>query len=193
MSRRSVGRGLASWAAVATLALLLVPASAMADRHKDGAGGGGSYGGRSDLWGGTFMAEHRLAEWGNRGDPLYPFMLSLAADVSIVTGRHEFEDFTQTTALAGPRLTWNSPFDRRLEPYFQFLIGYAHESTAHGSGFAGAFGLGVDVPLAPDLRVPNHPKLVGRFQFAYHFVDEGSTSWYPQVTLGLMYRWNQYP
>lgn len=192
MDRRRVALAVPSCAALAALLVVLLPATAMADRHKAGFGGAGIYTDRSDLWGGAVMGEVKVQEWGKRTDPLHPFMLSLAGDLSVVTGRHEVQDFTQTTGLLGPRLTWNSPFGRHVEPYGQVLLGFAHESAAEGrTSFAGAFALGVDVPLVKDLTVAGHPKVVGRLQFAYHFVNEDSTSWYPQVTLGLMYRINK--
>ncbi len=51
MGRRSVRRTLPSRAALAALLVLLVPASAMADRHTADVGGGGGRAGRSGLWG----------------------------------------------------------------------------------------------------------------------------------------------
>jgi hypothetical protein len=192
MDRRNVALAFLARGAFVALLVTLLPALATADRHKAGLGGGFVYTDRSDLWGGTAQGEYTLKEWKKGKGPLSALMLSVAADASVVTGRHDVHDFTEVSGLLGPRLTWNTPCRRRCEPFAQVLLGAAHEKGVESrSSLAGAFGIGIDRPFG-DLDENAHPKMVIRAQLALHFVDGDSTQWYPQVTIGVVYRINRH-
>lgn len=196
MGKRSGGRALAFRAAVVPLVAFLVPASATADRHKAGFGGGGTRSGGSSLWGITLSGDVVLHEGKSTGDAAAThdqWMLGLAGEISQVSGEHEGGTLSRTTFLVGPRFTLNELGRHwRVQPFVQVLGGRGYERLVEGRGsWAFAFGGGLDVPIGPLKSMERHPIVVVRGQFARHWLEDGAREWYNQGTVSVIFRLNK--
>lgn len=196
MRSRSGGRASVSRAAVAALLAFLVPASALADRHKAGFGGGGGRSGGSSLWGVVLSGDVVLHEGKSTGDEHVKhnqWVLGLAGEVSQASGEHEGGTLSRTTFLVGPRFTWDE-FGSfwRIQPFVQVLGGRGYERAVEGHGaWAAAFGGGVDVPIGPLKEMDRHPLVVLRAQYGRHWLDGGAREWYNQGMLLVVFRLNK--
>jgi hypothetical protein len=198
MGNRGGGRALALRAAVVPLLALLVPASATADRHKAGFGGGGTRSSGSSLWGITISGDVVLREGkstGDEGAKHHQWMLGLAGEISQVSGEHEGGTLSRTTFLVGPRFTLNELGSHwRVQPFVQVLGGRGYERLVEGRGsWAFAFGGGLDVPMGSLRSMERHPLVVVRAQFARHWLEDGAREWYNQGTVSVIFRLNRKP
>ena len=194
MGTRRVGRVLPSGATIATLLVLLVPASAMADRHTADVGGGGGRAGRSSLWG-IGLTGDWIPKGGGRlclestKTPRHACTLSLAGEFSWAQGDHEGGTLSQYVFQLGPRFMWNTPLKRHVQPYSVLLFGFTNEQNSQDrTSFSAAFGGGADVPLTSD----RHPPWVLRGQVTWNWIDNGrSDNSYWHVGLSLVYRFEK--
>jgi len=195
MGRRSVRRTLPSRAALAALLVLLVPASAMADRHTADVGGGGGRAGRSGLWGIGLTGDWvpKGGDWPcldtSTTPPRHACTLSVAGEFSWAQGDHEGGTLTQYVFQVGPRITWNTPLNWRVQPYSVLLFGFTVEQNGQDrTSFSTAFGGGADIPLTSD----RHPPWVLRGQVTWNWIDNGrSDDSYWHVGLSLVYRFDK--
>lgn len=186
MGNRRGGRALALRAAVVPLLALLVPASAMADRHKAGFGGNATRASGSSLWGVGFSAELVL----NPGSSSRPWTFGLALEGSQVAGIHEDGDLgeggelSRTAILPGLRVTRGSLISPQVQPFVHLLGGFAYERGAlvePRTSFVWGPGVGVDVlPFGLDQEW-----FVGRVQYGWHRLRG---EWYGQLSFGLVFR-----
>ena len=197
MDWRRVAPAFPSVASVASLAALLVtllPASAMADRHKAGFGGGVVYAGRSDLWGirvtGDWTWKEGESSLTSPGGHATRWMTSWVGEIGQVAGEHEGSNFSQTTLLVGLRYTLNEIGSHlRVEPFGEALIGAAYERDLDSRiSAAGGFGIGIDVPLGKMTMTEHHPLVVLRGQYGLHWIDGDSAGWYNQVSASVVFR-----
>jgi hypothetical protein len=187
-------------ASVVVLVTLLVPASAMADRHKAGFGGSGVYSGGSSLYGIGITGD-----WTVKEGPLSPakhdagvpdpfehfaWTLSVAGEATQVAGTHEGSNFSRTALLAGGRFTLNQMWGLwRIEPFAEVLVGPVYERNLESrTHLGGSFGAGLDVPFGTLTSTEHHPLVVARLQYGRHWVNGDTTSWYNQVSLGVVFR-----
>ena len=192
MGRRSVGRALPPRAAIAALLVLLVPASAMADRHTGDAGAGGGRAGRSEL--GAFVI---TGDWipnpnwlcGNIQDGGHDRTLSLAGEFSYASGDHNDGTLSQYVVQVGPRLMWNKYFGRHFQPYLVGLIGVTIEQDYRDrTSLSMAGGFGADVPLVGG----QHPWLVFRGQYTWNWIDtKTSDNTYGQWSAAVVFRFEK--
>jgi hypothetical protein len=84
--------------------------------------------------------------------------LSLVAELSLVAGDHE-GTLAQFTLVAGPHFTFNHfNGNPRLQFFGQVLVGGAQVRMGEAnSSWAGAFRVGVDIPLGSVTRDDDHP------------------------------------
>jgi hypothetical protein len=196
MFRRGLGRASASCVAVAAAAVLLVPPPAMADRHTAGLGGGGGRSGGSSLWGVILSGDLVLGEGKTTaaGTTQHSqWSLSLATEASQASGEHDGGTLSRTTLLLGPRFMLNE-FGSfwAIQPYVHVLGGRWYERLLESeSGWAAAFGGGVDIPL--ESTKTRHPRVVARLQFSRHWLENGTRDWYNQSTLAIIFRINKGP
>jgi hypothetical protein len=181
-------RAVPAFPSVASLAALLVtllPASAMADRHKAALGGGLVEDERSALWGINVTGDLTLKEATPNAAEPKKWMLSCVADITQVGGEHEGSNFSQTTLLVGLRYTiprW------RVETFGEALIGAAYERGPDSrTSAAGGFGIGVDVPFSKT-KGGYHSLVVLRGRYGLHRIGGDSSDWYSQFSLGLVFR-----
>jgi hypothetical protein len=180
-------------ASAVALLVLLVSAPARADRHTGAAGAGGGRGGRSALWGATLSGDWipKGGEWpcGLTGRA-HKCTLGLAGEIGWATGDHEGDTLTQYVFQAGPRFSWNTLFDHKLQLFAVAMAGatvekYRGESK---SSFSTALGFGADVPISSE----DHPVWVLRGQATWNWIDnDRSDDSYWQVGLSLMYRFGE--
>lgn len=180
-------------ATACALLVLLVPASALADRHKAEFGGGGAGGSRSRLWGIGITGGWILGEGGTTraaGTASHgKLTLGLVGEVNQLAGDHEGGTFSQTTFLVGLRGTWNT--HRYFQPFAQSLVGAACErGVEKRTSLAGGFGLGFDVPIPIGDR-GDDPFVVLRGELNWLGVDSEPTDWYPQYALSVVFRLNE--
>ena len=191
MGTRTLAEAFGPRTAVAALLLVLLPASAMADRHKASFGGGGVLADRSSLYGVALTGDATVWEW-KRSNDLSLAMLSVAGEASRVSGEHEGQWMSQYTFLLGPRFVLNTPLKRRVEPYLQVMAGFVEERAAvNRTSFAYAVGAGVDVPIG-DLKPAAHPLVVFRFQYGRHRIDAETNDSYDQWSVGVVFRFNRH-
>jgi hypothetical protein len=200
MGRTSVGRGLASQAAVVTLAVFLLPASARADRHTADFGGGGTRAARSNLTG-IVLAGGWNPHDGNWPCPTldgkggHACTLGLAGEISTVSGDHKEGEqsgvLSQFTFQIGPRFTYNKLFGHRLQLYLVGLAGFTTEQHFRDkTSFSVAGGLGADVPFYHR----DQYELVVRVQQTWNWIDNNaSNDKYGQTSVGLLVRFEKPP
>lgn len=196
MFRPSLGRASASCVAVAAAAVLLVPPPALADRHTAGLGGGGGRSRGSSLWGVVLSGDLVLGEGKTTAAGTAhhsQWSLSLAAEASQVSGEHDGGTLSRTTLLLGPRFTLNELGSFwAIQPYAHVLVGRGYERLLESeSGWAAAFGGGVDIPLMSTKT--RHPWVVARLQFSHHWLENGVRDEYNQGTLAIIFRINKRP
>jgi len=192
MGTRRVGRVLHSRATIATLLVLLVPASAMADRHTADVGGGGGRAGRSSLWGIGLMGDWipKGGDWPcHPTDRRHNCTLSVAGEFSWAQGDHEGGTLTQYVFQLGPRIMWNTPLKRHVQPYSVLLFGFTNEQNGQDrTSFSTAVGGGADFPLTSE----RHPPWVFRGQVTWNWIDNGrSDDSYWHVGFSLVYRFEK--
>ena len=177
------------------LVCLLLPVGAWADRHRAGFGAAPTYVSRSALWGMQLSGDKPV--WGEKteGQPAHVGTLSLVAELSLVAGDHEGATLAQFTFVAGPRFTFNHfNGNRRFQFFGQVLVGGAQVRMGEAnSSWAGAFGVGVDIPLESVARDDDHPWLALRVQYNECWINTDSTDWYPQFSAGVVFRLNRHP
>ena len=196
MGTRRVGRVLPSRATMATLLVLLVPASAMADRHTADVGGGGGRSGRSSLWGIGLTGD-----WiPNKGDrPCHPLdskhscTLGLAGEISLAKGDHEGGTLSQFVFQLGPRFTYNKPAKGRVQMFAVALPGVTVEKNGQDrTSFSLALGGGADVLLPFCMKQIGEEKVpvwVTRVQYTWNWIDNHrSDNSYGQLGVSLVYR-----
>jgi hypothetical protein len=192
MGTRTLAEAFGSRTAVAALLLVLLPASAMADRHKASFGGGGTYLGRSELWGIRMTGDWTLKEGPAPDDHLAhtSWTFSVAGELGQAAGVHDDTSFSQTTFLVGPRFTLNNIGSSwRFEPFAEVLVGAAYERALDArTSAAGAFGLGLDVPIGDLKSTEHHPLVVLRAQYGRHWINGDSTDWYDQWSASVVFR-----
>lgn len=175
------------------LALLVLPASAFADRHKAGFSAGYRNAERSDLRGAQFAAEKTL---NREGEGLKnTFTWSLLGEAGFVAGEHDGTTLADLTVLGGGRLTLNGfgkskegghARYRRFQPSVKALIGFDWAYTDEWrTSFAGAFGFGLDVPLG-SLGENAHPTVALRAEIDRYWKPE----WYTQISVSVVFRIN---
>ena len=192
MGTRRVARVLPSRATIATLLVLLAPASAMADRHTADVGGGGGRAGRSSLWGIGLMGDWipKEGDWPcHPTDRRHNCTLSVAGEFSWAQGDHEGGTLTQYVFQLGPRIMWNTPLKRHVQPYSVLLFGFTNEQNGQDrTSFSTAVGGGADFPLTSE----RHPPWVFRGQVTWNWIDNGrSDDSYWHVGLSLVYRFEK--
>jgi hypothetical protein len=185
---------LPSVAALAALLVTLLPASARADRHKAGFGGGAVRADRSGLWGvrmtGDWTWKEGKTSLPEPGGHAARWVLSWVGEVSQVAGEHEGGNFSQTTLLAGVRYTLNEIGSHlRVEPFGEALIGAAYERGPESRYSAtGGFGIGIDIPLGDLTDTEHHPLVVLRGQYSRYWIDGDTTDSYSQVSASVVFR-----
>jgi len=186
-------------------AVLLLPATAMADRHKAGLGGGGGREGGSSLWGvmvqgdwvlydGKETVDEYVDDHGQKKTAKHSqWTLSLAGQMTQTSGVHEVGTLSRSTCLVGPRFSWNElGHFWQVQPYVQVLGGRGYERlVGSDSGWAAGFGLGVDIPLGSTKDEKKHPTVVLRAQYGRHWIEDGVRDWYNQGTLSVIFRLNK--
>lgn len=196
------------------LLFVMLPLTAHADRHKIGLRGAVTYAKRSALKGGLLSTEIPLARKVPKPDccccctqplpdccgkqaspdcgqgestpasaPREKRTLSAVLEGSIVTGEHEGEDLVQATYLSGLRYSFNHPGQDHVQIYLQGLVGGSHDSRGEVRDRPlAALGGGLHIPLT-DSHVWAISLQVDRYALL-----GGSTEWYTEVSLGLVWR-----
>jgi hypothetical protein len=184
-SRRAAPAFLSGATFVAVLSLL-VPSHAWADRHKAALAGGPIRGSRSELWGIGTSFEIVTPKLSGRSlpgtPPRHSRTLALAIEASQLAGVHEDREFSQMTALAGPRVAWSSAkVLEKLQPFAHVLGGYVREraESTHTS-FAWTVGGGVDWVVDPGWAL--------RLQLGLYRIEGDRSDSYGQGSLALVFR-----
>jgi len=196
MGRRSVLRALPPRATIAALLVLLVPASAMADRHTGDVGGGGGGNKRSSLWGIGLTGD-----WVPGGgdwpchllDHTHSCTLSLAGEFSWAQGDHEGGTLTQYVFQLGPRFTYNKLWKRRAQLFFVALPGFTVEQNSQDrTSFSIALGGGTDFVLPIQVGRNLEKPWVTRVQVTWNWINNHrADDQYVQVWVSLVYRFER--
>jgi hypothetical protein len=176
--------------------LLLAPATASAERYKSAFGAGVAHATRGSLWGGAVSGDWVLTDGvvdaSAAGDT--EWLISAIAEASFATGTRDGSDLSQGDLLVGPRYTqvgYGTPW--RVQPFVQALVGTLREDSASAghTALAGAFGIGLDIPLGPLQSAARRKSVVLRAQYAEHWVNEDKTDWYGQWSASLVVRFTR--
>jgi hypothetical protein len=172
--------------------LLLAPAAASAERYKSTFGAGVTHASRGSLWGGAVSGDWVLTDGivDASAAASTEWLISAVAEASFATGTRDGSDLSQGDLLVGPRYTqvgYGTPW--RVQPFVQALVGTLREDSNGGNtALAGAFGVGLDIPLGPLQSAARRKSVVLRVQYAEHWVNEDKTDWYGQWSASLVAR-----
>ena len=112
--------------------------------------------------------------------------LSVAGEFSYASGDHKDGTLSQYVFQVGPRIMWNKPFGRHLQPFLVGLAGFTIEGDYRDkTSFSLAGGFGADIPLVSG----RHPWLVLRIQQTWTWIDNNtSDNKYGQTSVAFVYR-----
>jgi hypothetical protein len=189
-----------SRATIAALLALLVPASAMADRHTADVGGGGVRARRSSLWGIGLTGDWipRGGDWlcHDPSSDKHVCTLGLAGEFSWAKGDHDGGTLSQSVFQLGPRFTYNTLANWHAQPFLVALPGFTVERNEQDrTSFSIALGGGADVPLPICKKLVNkkeEPVWVTRVQVTWNWINNHrSDNSYVQVGISLVYRFEK--